>query len=273
MTTPVRSAPSASATAPPITPPASGLVSLARQPDDGDDRWMAGYAYRTELPSAARNRSQNTATIGANVVTDPGPEFVDTIPIALTVQDDLSTFSFDVEDPEDRVTRILEAYTSKLLERELWTGEIAVADGLPNRVLATAGTTDITPGTPPSPQTAVGLLIDSLSDAGMGDGMIHAGKSTGIRLPDAWKNEDTYERYGFVVVSGAGYPGTGPAGTGTGWMFATEIVNVRLGPIFVTPGVLPESINRSDNTITYYAQRFAAADFSGPVFACQISPT
>lgn len=273
MTTPVRSGPPATTVAPTIVPSVAGLTSLARFPTDVDERWFAGYAYRTEFPARARLRSQNTTTLGTNVIVNRGPVLIDTIPVVLSVDDHVSSFSWNVEDLPKRVERILEAYTSRLLERELWTGEIAVTDNLPNRVLAIDDANDVTPTTLPSSRDAVGILTNALSDAGVGDVMIHATKRAAIQLPDAWRNEETLEMFGFTVVSGAGYPGTGPDGTGTNWMYATDVVNVHLGPIEVVPDELSEAIRRSDNTITYYAQRFAAADFAGPVFACQVSET
>lgn len=273
MSTPVRSAPRATVASPPIETPAAGLTNLANFPGKPDERWLAGYAYRTEYPTAARNRSQNTATVGDDVIANRGPELIDTIPVALTVVDELSAFNFRLEDLRVRAERIMEAYTSRLLERELWTGEIAVQDGLPNRRLASDDTIDVTPESLPSPQNAVAILMGSLADAGGSDGMIHVARSVGVRMPDAWKNEETAQSYGFVIVNGAGYPGTGPDGTGTNWLYATGTVNVRLGDVEIVPDELSQAIRTSDNTLTYYAQRFAAADFTGPVFACQVSPT
>lgn len=273
MSTPVRSSPRATVDTPPIEVPEAGLVPLARRPSMPDERWLGGYTYRTEYPTAARNRSQNTATVGDNVVVNRGPELIDTIPVALTVLDEISAFHYNLEDLPKRAERILDAYTSRLLERELWMGEIADADDLPNRRFVSDDTVDVTPGTLPSPQVGISVLMNALAEAGGADGMIHMSRYTAILTPDAWKNEETLEKYGFVIVSGAGYPGTGPDGTGDGWMYATSFVNVRLGPIEIVPEEINQAVRTSDNTIIYYAQRFAAADFAGPVFACQVSGT
>lgn len=271
MSTPVRSAPRATIDAPPIQVPTAGLTNLAHLPAIPDERWLAGYTYRTEYPTLARSRSQNTATLGTNVINDRGPELIDTIPIALTIVDEHSAFNFNLEDLPKRAERILEAFTSRLLERELWTGEIAIEDDLPNRRFESDDTIDVSPGTAPSPQDAIAIIMDAISEAGGSDGMIHMPRSTAIRTPEAWKNDETLDKYGFVIVSGAGYPGTGPDGTGTGWVYGTAIVNVRLGPIELVPEEIGQATRTSDNKIMYYAQRFAAADFAGPVFACQVS--
>jgi hypothetical protein len=78
---------------------------------------------------------------------------------------------------------------------------------------------------------------------------------------------------GSLVVSGAGYPGTGPAVVEDGsdippvdqaWVFATGIVNYRLGRPKLVPGAdeMPETIAQaiSDriNQVTYRAERAAA---------------
>lgn len=274
MTAPVRVALPRIVQAPPAQPPATGLLRFAHTPALEDDRWTAGYIYRPEIPAeTARNRSNVTGTVATNVGTGHDPAPVETIPWMLEVDDNNSTFDYRAEDLGARAARILDAYTSMLLERELWLGEIAQADNLPNRYFAHNATTDITPGTLPTPQAAVAVLMDALGDAGVGDGMIHCSKSVGIRVPDAWRNQNTFTDFGFVVVAGAGYTGSGPAGqAGPNWMYATQVVNVRLGPIEVLRGGLPANLDRASNTLTYRAQRIGATDFAGPVFACQVTP-
>jgi hypothetical protein len=65
-------------------------------------------------------------------------------------------------------------------------------------------------------------------------------------MPDAWRNQQTLTDYGFVVVGGAGYPGTGPTGqAGPNWIYATSMVNYRLGPIEINFGNTDSYIDRS----------------------------
>ena len=56
-------------------------------------------------------------------------------------------------------------------------------------------------------------------------------------------------------------------------MYATEIVNVRLGEIELVPESFRESVNISSNTITYRAQRVGAADFAGESEVTSAWPT
>lgn len=259
--------------APEAQPPAGGLISLARRPEvDADNRWFFGYTYRPEIPAGSvRKRSTLDNTYGANLGATNAPDNrVEVVPVYLTVTDSSSTFGFRADEPAARARRLLEANTSRLLAHELWTGEIATLDGSPNPRLASASTTVISGG-PLDPQKAVAALVDEFGRRGMGDVMLHCSKRVGVQLPDGWRNEDTLEEQGFCVVSDVGYPGGGPTGQTGQWMYATEIVNVRLAEIELIPEQFRDAVNPSDNSIIYRAQRIGAADFAGPVLAIQVN--
>jgi hypothetical protein len=264
--------------APQAQTPAAGLLSLANVIDEPDERWTGGYDYQPELPPRiVHNKSQLDYTdIGANLGSGlANTALVVVTPWMLEVEDRGSTFQLNADDLNARVNRMLVANTSRLLERELWTGEIKALDSLPNPVLARSNVaTDLTGGTAVTPQKAVSRLVQAVSDSGVGDCMVHTTKATAIQLPDGWRSSEMYEDYGFVVVAGAGYLGTdrngATAAANTSWMYATGKVNVRLTDIEVTPGQLRESILTTENTVPYRARRIGAADFAGPVFACQV---
>ena len=115
-------------------------------------------------------------------------------------------------------------------------------------------------------------LVGALNRAGFPTVMVHAAKDVALRLPDGWRNQTTLNDHGFVVVGGAGYPGTGPAAqTGPNWIYATSMVNYRLGPIEVNFGDSRSYIDRASNTATFRAMRVGATDFAGPVYACQVA--
>lgn len=267
-----RLGPAASVGAPKAQPPAGGLISLARRPDvDADNRWQLGYRYRPELPAGdVRNRSTLDGTYGEDLGVPNSPDLrVEVVPVYLTIIDRSSTIGFTADDPAARARRILEANTSRLLAHELWTGEIADLDGSPNPRLA--GEDAVVLSGSLTPQKGVAALVQAMSDAGMGDTMIHTNHNVGIQLPGTWRNEETLADKGFCVVADAGYPGTGPTGQTGNWMYATEIVNVRLGEIELVPGQFRDSVDPASNSITYRAQRVGAADFAGPVFAVQVN--
>ncbi len=281
MSAPVTLIPAINIAAPRVDQAETGLLSLAADGTaqaraaggDEPDRWMGGYAYRPLLPgNIVRNVSQITGSAGANVGAGSMPANVSTIPWTLEVEDSVSTMILRQEDREARARQIMEDYTSYLLERELWSGEIKSQDNLPNRVLAGPDTTVLVPGGTATPQTAVALLVGALNRAGFPTVMIHAAKDVALRLPDGWRNQQTLNDYGFVVVGGAGYPGTGPAlQAGPTWIYATSMVNYRLGPIEVNFGDLNSYIDRASNTATFRALRVGATDFAGPVYACQVA--
>lgn len=282
MTAPVRVFPAPiNIAAPRVNQPGTGLLSLAvdgtaaaRAGGQGsEDRWEGGYAYRPALPgNIVRNSSQITGTTGVSIGLGTRTATVETIPWTLEVRDSISTIQRGEENMEARARQVLEDYTSYLLERELWLGEIRTADNLPNRVLQSGTTTNITPGTLPPPQTAVALLVGVMNRAGFPTVMLHAAKDAALRMPDAWRNQQTLTDYGFVVVGGAGYPGTGPTGqAGPNWIYATSMVNYRLGAIEVNFGNTDSYIDRSSNSMTFRALRVGATDFAGPVYACQVA--
>lgn len=272
MSSPVIYAPSGPVAAPQAQPPISGLIALAHKPPLENDRWIAGYSYRPEVPAErVRVRSGITGNYGTNLGTSDYAGNIHTIPVLLTIEDRISAFQVNLEDYEDRAKRLVEANSSKMLEHELWTGELAALDNLPNRVLASTDSIDVSPGVPLKPAAAAAYLMEALSEVGMGDGMIHASKRIGIQFPEAWRKDFTYEEYGFVTVVGAGYTGSGPDGSGSNWIYATEMVNVRLGDVEILPDTLAAAIDKTTNLVTYYGQRVGAADFAGPVFACQVT--
>jgi len=265
--------------APRVNQSESGLLSLAvdgtaaaRAGGNGNDnRWEGGYAYRPHLPAKlAHNVSQITGSAGANVGAGVAPGTVETIPWTLEIMDSVSTVQLRTEDMEDRAREIMQSYTSYLLERELWLGELKAQDNLPNRVLAGDDTTVLS-GTP-TPQTAVAKLVGAMNRSGFPTVMIHAAKDVALRLPDGWRNQQTLDDHGFVVVGGAGYPGTGPdQEAGPNWIYATSMVNYRLGPIDVNFGDSQSYLDRASNTATFRALRVGATDFAGPVYACQVA--
>ena len=90
-----------------------------------------------------------------------------------------------------------------------------------------------------------------------------------------------------IIVPGTGYPtgnaagtiATGPIGnanaapgSGNAWIFATDLVGVRLSAPVVTTETYAESIDRGNfgdpNMVRIRAQRFAAATFDGFRLAC-----
>jgi hypothetical protein len=79
---------------------------------------------------------------------------------------------------------------------------------------------------------------------------------------------------GTIIVAGAGYPGTGPAGAGhqtpetnRQWAFGTGIVDIRLGGVRTYPDAdtmardVGDGMTRNTNLVEYRAERYGAAVF------------
>jgi hypothetical protein len=98
------------------------------------------------------------------------------------------------------------------------------------------------------------------------DGVIHATR----RMVTAWiaarvinddEGDGVLRTYlGTPVVAGGGYSGAPPSGqpanAGTvEWAYVTTMPSIFRGPAFVTPDTVAEALDRSVNTLTFYAER------------------
>lgn len=238
-----------------------GLTSLGRDATPVGTHWVAGYQYiDNSAPRTARNRDGNRTVAGANIGTGAAPELIQTVPIVLEVESSVSAFEVKLRDLEQVGREQLDFYQSRLLERELWTGEIAKAvdPDLPNRYLTEAGATDVTPATDKDLIEGIAALVNA------GAVMIHVPAFLGARLSADWRNNDALDTEGFVVVAGRGYPVDSDA-TGV-QIFGTQIVNYRLDDIDVR-----SSFDQHTNTFNFSAQRLAGIDFAGPVFSARVT--
>lgn len=253
-----------------------GLLSAALMPNDGDDRWMGGFAY---MPTTCSGVS---AVVQCGAATNPtmtSPTEVGFTPIVLFADDKCSARSFSTRDFETRVRQKLEAGTGRALEREFWMGTIAQAQTYSNDYLAKAGTTMLNSGTTMASYDALGCLEQYAADTGDGlRAMIHATRKT-VTL---WAKDHLVRREGnllltamdTIVVAGVGYPGTKTDGTtptgGDAVAYVTDMVSVRLSPVEIydnpsdgPDGSLSSFTNKADNTIRMTAFRYAAATFDG----------
>jgi hypothetical protein len=266
------------------TPPRISLVSSAILDPRAasDERWVAGFSY---LPNGCNDGELLGAQCAVDIskdLEDP-PAIVEYVPHAVIASARCSTLGLSGEDPEvygARALTILEAVTPKQLEAELWRGDRAQADSLPNNYLANAaslenlspGGSDVSPGA-----YALAALQEYLADCHDGGrGMIHAPRSVvtiwqvlGVvrREPGSNVLLDLYDN---IVVPGVGYDGSDPDGNvdasgETAWAYATSMVEVKLGRAELLPGVgqIAAAIDRSTNDAEWRAERPVAATWDG----------
>lgn len=167
-------------------------------------------------------------------------------------------------DPQElfrRIEAVLDATVSSGVERALAEG----VTGSSNPFFGDANVDDLTTATAVSPGVALSYLEEAIGTT-CRQGMLHLtpavvaglqafplGGEADLRLETA---------NGTPVVSGMGYQGIdtpwlATPGATEDWAFATGPVAVYLGPIAATTPV--QSIDRSDNVVTYFAERYVLA--------------
>lgn len=211
------------------------------------------------------------------------------IPWVLVTEDWCSAFGWAARDFKGRARRLLENSQHYALGSEFWTGALAQAQSWPNNYLTNSATvTDLTPGTVPSAVRGLEILQDALANHGFGgQGMIHCQPQVAPSLLNQdpsgrsralGKLLDTFDN---IIVPDPGYPGTAPGGgaadAGTTWMYATDLIGVRLEKdATVIPDTFSEALDRGQagepNTIRFRAMKFGAAygDFAVH-YACKVN--
>lgn len=232
------------------------------------------------------------------------------IPFLVQAEDSCSAFGWEARDFVGRALRLLDNATPAAVEREFWLGNFAqtIYSSLPadvqaigaNAFLTQSGTPssggsalvpqDLTPASPPSITRGIQILEDYLANTGFGgQGMLHLAPETSPNLLGARRvGALLLSVMDNIIVPGSGYPtsgATGPAGNananpgaGFAWIFATDLVSVRLDEPFVTPTSWAEALDRGaggePNKIRIRAQRFGAATFDGArLAACRVALT
>lgn len=249
-------------------------------PFDGDE--AATWTDTGAVSPGAVPPSSNT-TGGPGDYTNPPINLV--VPFLIEVMDTCSSWGFEERDFKGRALRWLDNATPQAIEHELWTGALAQAKGYPNNYLTnSSNVTDLTPGAgPPSVSRGLQILQDALAQTGFGgQGMIHTQAQTAPNLLGARRvGKLLLDIFDNIIVPGVGYPGTAPGGSnptaGTAYMYATDLVMVRSqdeGTVF--PDTFSEALDRGQggepNTITFRAERFAAAYWDGAAqFGCKVT--
>src|ERR1044072_259045 len=244
-----------------------------------DSRWEGGFQQESIIcNSAVKNIDICNTTAASDVKEASGSNILDPYkPFAVQAQVVCSTLGSLRVDWERRVLDALEACTSKEVDYEICTGELAQAaitagdSSYPNLYLNNGDAVDLTPtpGTAVRPKHGLALLEGALANANCGTrGFIHAPTSIASVLPLKQKDGMLQTMIGNYVIAGSGYPGTGPGVTGPtlgneAWIYATGQVTVRLGDGQVAPDSVAQYVDRSVNKIVLSAERPAAVTWDG----------
>lgn len=258
--------PRSAVVAPPALPPRVGLYASAPVSNETGDRWELGFTY---LPESCGTGGVADPCDNATKTIDANPTTVEFDPFVVWAGDKCSSFGFDAHDFPGRARRLLEACESFQVAHELWTGDLAQAQGFPNAFLASTASDEVS-SSAVTPIIALSCLEQGLAECACGErGMIHATR----QIVSIWSQNQMLRREGgltltindTIVVADAGYDGSAPDGSpaadGSIWAYATGMVTVRHGPVDVVPGSFAEALDRSVNTIEFRAERLAAATF------------
>lgn len=264
--------------APLAQPSLYGLLQAAQSITDTDERWTMGYDWDPQSSIAVT--VQDPANLGntlAAALANP-TTLVTTRPFMLDLSADRETWGWQAQDYPERPRRWLDQATGAAVEAQFWTGSLATG----NQALAVSGC-EVLNATALSPGRALGALEAEIGSWGAGGrGMIHANPElvtawAQLQLLDIDGQRLVTRAKGTIVVSGSGYPKTGPLGATNAtpaanhaWAFASGLCQVRLTPIVVVPESLNEALDRRTNSVSYLAHRYAAVNFDptlGPTAA------
>jgi hypothetical protein len=256
-------------TAPPARPPRYGLFAAADLIEDGSI-WQQGVEWApeqlhgggtTELlcGGGSPDKADGDESGRQNPLGNPAINRAE--PFIVYAADQCSTFGWEARDYEGRARRQLGSTMSYWAAKEFQLGVLRDLQSLENVALVDATPVDPAPATGTFAATdALSLLEGAIADKLNGaQAMIHCTPQMFIMLArdhipilvgQKWQTP-----MGSILVPDAGYQ----AVDGVEWMYATGMVQYRLGELVLTPGSLSEAraqaTDRATNLTTIYAER------------------
>jgi hypothetical protein len=247
-------------------PSAFGLLAVVKPENSAnEDQWIRGFSQEYETTVNNLKNWDATDSTSYTLVNNATVNYYDEItPFFIEVEEVRSTLGFLGIDRIERLKRQLEGVTQKALERELWHGDIRIAEGHDNKALI-SGATVLNSGTALSPKRALALLEHAIAAASHGgeQGVIHATRdvvallSSNSNMLFHEKDKDHLQTMGGTpVIVGSGYTGQGPVSVTDGsetptaankWIYATGTVKVYLGDVDVVNDNLAQAYDVSGN--------------------------
>lgn len=262
--------------APTFTPLPYGLLTALsteiRQPSD--EHWTGGVTWEsicTDTVGLTYDECLVVSGVGGSLPEPPSKSATASfdprgaLPFTVYFEIDCSAPGF-YDRVDEAITFATAIAETRAVEQALWTGVSApnVASVYPhlaadaevndeNMTLQTAAVVVSGSGI----VGALGAVEQSLAQCYGGVGVIHAPRGLAPAFADAHLLEREGPRYrtpnGNVIVFGTGYPGTGPDGTGTNWIYGTGMPFIYRNELTVFQP--RESINRETNTVLALAER------------------
>ena len=233
----------------PIVPSAFGLLAVVKPENSAEeDRWIRGFSQEYETTVDTLTNWDDTDTNSYVLVNNATVNYYDEIkPFFIEIDEIRSGLGFLGIDRIARLKRQLEGVTQKAIERELWNGDVRIAQSEDNKALIGSTASVLNSGTALSPKRALALLehtIATTSHAGE-QGIIHCTRDV-VALLSSNSNmlfHDTEKDHlqtmgGTPVIAGGGYSGDGPrivAATATISSNTTMTINTT-GPHYLLAG-------------------------------------
>jgi hypothetical protein len=270
------------AEAPKIVPSAFGLLAVVEPENSAEeDRWVRGFSQEWETTVDTLKNWDDTDTSSYTLVNNATVNYYDEIkPFFIEIDEVRSTLGFLGLDRIERLKRQLEGVTQKALERELWDGDIRIAESHDNKALI-SGATVLNSGTALSAKRALALLEHTIATTSHGgeQGMIHMTRDVAAILSSNSQmlfhdkeKEHLQTLGGTPVIVGSGYSGQGPVSVTDGsedpsvtnkWIYGTGTVRVYLGDVDVVNDNLAQgyAVAGNQNDMRLKAIRPAAVYF------------
>ena len=255
----------------PVAPPHSLLMKEGVVVERDATRVLNGanvWAYPTGCSSRWEPCSDGTYRTKASDSEQPTSRFD-----AFVVYKPVTCSAMGLRDPEElfrRAEAVLDATISASVEAAMAEG----TDQSSNPFFGDVNVDDVTTGTAVAPRVGLAMLEEAIGET-CRLGMIHLTPAVVSVLQDnALSPVSTLETAnGTPVVSGMGYQGIdtpylADPGTGEDWAFATGPVRVYLGPVRLDS--VKENLDRSDNILTFRAERYVLAIWDGVLQAAAL---
>jgi hypothetical protein len=267
--------------APELTPAPCGLLSVARVVDENtsqyDEKWVRGFANQFNSEPTVRLLTVVDDVVTNGTLFDQAgrPTYQNYVPFFIEVENKFSGLDALIEDQFALPKMQARAVAQKALEVELWDGRTAIANSNSNIFLSKASTATVVASGTSAPFYALYLLEQAIANSPTGEnGVIHMTRDVASVLGESIETHmidgelKMFTRIGTPVVMGSGYSGNGRVGDGNAaasatnkWMYATSMVDVRLGEIQVVNEDFAHGINPATNEIIIKTVQPAAAYF------------
>lgn len=265
------------------TPIGSIVDSLVKPPSEfvQDERWLAGIGWAPHVCTDGHLIDYNdfvTLDSLADQTGDAGKNglaFETPYPISHGIRGSLR--GFDKIDYVKRATDTLNRNQSKLIEAEFWDGagaKLATNDYSGNFYLQGNGV-DIATNLGDAAATAykvqkgfAELERKTMSDLGGGQAMFHVTSNVITYLGNLQAIEVQGNRlvtkHGNIVVSGAGYSGSGPGANTvdttrhSAWAYGTAVGYLWMSQVHVVSSEMPQVVDRTVDSVEVRASRFCS---------------